>query len=203
MKILGVTGPTGSGKSSLSKVAENLGFCVIDADKISREVTLTEFLLLKELAIAFGNEIIEGGTLNRKELARRAFKTPESKLRLERIIFPYIKRKIAKNIEKAKNEGYSALLLDAPTLFESGLQNICDKTLAVLAREDIRRERIISRDNLSEKDAEVRLSAAASDEFFTTRADIVLHNNTTHAQFELECEKVLKAFLNDKSFKED
>ncbi len=200
MKILGVTGPTGSGKSTLSKTAKSLGFYVIDADKISREVTVSEFFLLKELRIAFGNEIIENGALNRKELARRAFKDAESKAKLERIIFPYIKRKIAKNIKKAESEGFTALLLDAPTLFESGLDSVCDKTVAVLASRDIRKGRIISRDNLSETDAEVRLGAAKPDEFFIKHASVVLYNNETAQKFQTECNVLLSSFIN---FKED
>ncbi len=194
MKIIGMTGPTGSGKSTVAELAKKLGFFVIDADNVSRQVTISEILLIKQLRISFGNGIIKGdGSLDRKALARAAFKTEERKNELQRIIFPYIKNQIAKDMEKAKSEGYKYCLLDAPTLFESGLDSVCNVTVAVLCDRDERKRRILLRDGLTEEDAEIRLGAGKTDEYYKERADKIIYNNGNIAEF---CENA-KIFLTE------
>ena len=194
MKIIGMTGPTGSGKSTVAEIAKKSGFYVIDADSVSRQVTVTEMFLIKQLRLSFGNAIIKSdGSLDRRALARATFKTEQSKNELQRIIFPYIKNQIAKDMKKAENEGYGFCLLDAPTLFESGLDSVCDVTVAVLCNRKERKRRILSRDGLAEEDAEIRLSAGKTDDYYTSRADKIIYNNGDKAEF---CEKA-KNFLTE------
>lgn len=161
--IIGLTGPTGAGKSTVSAAAEKLGFFVVDCDGVAREVS-NEANVLAALESAFGKEIIKSGTLDRRALAKIAFSSKEQTEKLNKTILPFIVSEIDRTIAGRKN-----VLLDAPTLFESGVADICDKTLAVLCDERVRKQRIILRDNLSEEEAEIRLAAEKSDAFFKER----------------------------------
>lgn len=188
--IIGLTGPTGSGKSSFAVLAQQNGIDVIDCDKLSRLVTQNGSECLSRLSDAFGKDIIKDGSLDRKLLAQRAFKDDESKALLEEIIFPFILMEVFSRIE---NSDKDYILLDAPTLFESGIDKICDKTVAVLADKEVRLERIVKRDNISKEDALLRISAGKSDEFYIQNADAIMYNNTEINEFLNE----FNAFLDD------
>ena len=185
--VIGLTGPTGSGKSSASKTAENFGFKVINCDKTAREATEKGTEGLKALVSVFGEDILlDDGTLNRKALAALAFKDKESTDLLNKTILPYIADLVVKQAA-----GHDTLL-DAPTLFESGINNICNKTVAVLADKDIRLKRIIARDNLTLKEAEIRINAGKDEEFFKENADYVLYNNDDENAFLKRFSDILK-----------
>ena len=163
MKIIGLTGASGSGKST---VVEVLGLRVVDADKAARQaVENTE--CLNALVENFGVQILnDDNTLNRKELAKCAFVSQEKTALLNSITHPFIIEIMNGEIEKFRNQGEKAIVLDAPQLFEAGCEKMCDAVIGVLANRDVRKKRIIARDNISEQDAEIRLSAGKSDEFF-------------------------------------
>ncbi len=185
--VIGLTGPTGSGKSSLSKIAEEFGFKVIDCDKTAREVTNKGTEGLMALVSAFGEDILlPDGNLNRKALANRAFKDSKSTELLNKTILPFIADIV---IKQSKNQD---TLLDAPTLFESGINKICNKTVAVLADRDIRLKRIIKRDNLTLKEAEIRINAGKDEAFFKKNADYVLYNNGDENMFLERFSDILK-----------
>lgn len=185
--VIGLTGPTGSGKSSASGIAENFGFQVIDCDKTARKATQKGTKGLKALVSVFGKEILlPDGSLNRKALATKAFKDKQSTDLLNKTVLPYIADIVIKQAEGRDT------LLDAPTLFESGINKICNKTIAVLADKDIRLKRIIARDNLTLKEAETRIKAGKDVEFYRERADYVLHNNGDENAFLKRFSDILK-----------
>ena len=185
--VIGLTGPTGSGKSSLSKIAEEFGLKVIDCDKTAREVTNKGTEGLTALVSAFGEDILlPDGNLNRKALANRAFKDSKSTELLIKTILPFIAEIV---IMQSKNQD---TLLDAPTLFESGINKICNKTVAVLADRDIRLKRIIERDNLTLIEAEIRINAGKDEKFFKENADYVLYNNGNENAFLERFSDILK-----------
>lgn len=185
--VIGLTGPTGSGKSSVSRIAEDFGFRVIDCDKTAREVTEKGTDGLRALVSVFGEEILfPDGNLNRKALAALAFKDRQSTDLLNKTILPYIADLV---IKQAAGQD---TLLDAPTLFESGINEICNKTIAVLAEKDIRLKRIIERDNLTLKEAETRINAGKDDEFFKINADYILYNNGDENAFLKRFSDILK-----------
>ena len=126
--IIGLTGPTGAGKSTVSAAAEQFGLKVVNCDLLARKAVEKGTEGLKALTAVFGNGILEkDGSLNRKKLAAVAFKTPENTELLNKTLLPHIV-KLVKKETNSKNA-----LLDAPTLFESGLNSECVKTIAVLA----------------------------------------------------------------------
>lgn len=178
---VGLTGPSGAGKSMASAVAAEKGFFVIDCDKTARKAVEPGTPGLSALVSAFGSGILDaGGFLNRKELASAAFSSAEKTELLNKTLLPHI----AALIEPELCREY--VLLDAPTLYESGLDKKCDVTVAVLADVSERTERIIRRDGLTLNEARLRISAGKPDSFYLERADKILYNNGD-----------FKSFLND------
>lgn len=178
MKVIGLTGPSGSGKSTVAKVLEQQGIAVIDCDLVAREVVEKGSPLLEVLCEAFGDDIIlPNGNLNRKMLAKKAFCDAESTEKLNSIMLPFISDKITEMLELYENDGVECVLLDAPTLYQSGLDSICHTVLVVLCPKEIRKQRIIERDNLTDEQAETRLNASPDDSFYTERTQHIVIND--------------------------
>ncbi len=178
MKIIGLTGPSGSGKSTVANVLQQQGVAVIDCDLTAREVVEKGSPLLEVLSDAFGYDIIlPDGNLDRKMLAKRAFCDKESTELLNSIMLPFISERITEMLELYKNDGVEYVLLDAPTLYQSGLDSICHAVLAVLCPKEIRKKRIIERDNLTDEQAETRLNASPQDSFYTQKTPHIVINN--------------------------
>ena len=174
--IIGITGESGSGKSTVCDFLRKKGCIIIDADKTAAGITQKGSPVLKKLADAFGEDIInEDGTLDRRLLASRAFSDYESKKLLDSITHPEIVRiceeKAFEEIGKGNN-----VIIDAPLLFTSGLWRICHKTVKVYAPEKIRLERILRRDNISEDEALLRFSKQTQEADASKAADIVINN---------------------------
>lgn len=176
--VLGLTGPTGAGKSTVSAFLQRQGFLIIDADKLAREVTNAESACLRGLVGHFGADILyPDGTLDRRALAQKAFASPQETDKLNALTHPYITQRIKECIEVAEKEGRSWAVLDAPTLLESGADRLCDRILVVTADPDVRCARIRIRDHLTEKEARLRMRAQHDDAFYAARADYILKNN--------------------------
>lgn len=181
--IIGLTGPTGAGKSAAAEIFEKLGCFHIDADKSARAVTAPGSLLLPLLAAEFGGDIINSdGELDRRMLASRAFANPAATQKLNELSFPFITERVGRSVEEAK-AGHKFILLDAPTLFESGADRMCDISVAVLCPADIRRARIIERDGLTEEQADTRISAGKPDGFYLDRCRYIIYNSGVFAEF--------------------
>lgn len=184
--IIGLTGPTGSGKSSASSEAQNQGFKVIDCDKLARVAVEKGTEGLVKLTQVFGDDILNpDGTLNRKVLAQKAFSSAENTKLLNETLLPIIAKMV-----KAEATG-EYVLLDAPTLFESGIDSICDSTIAVLADRDIRFERIMKRDNMDEDAANLRINAGKNEDFYKAKADYIIYNNNDEISFILKFREII------------
>ena len=186
--IIGLTGPSGAGKSSLSQKAKELGFKVVDCDKVARKATEKGTDGLKVLVKVFGEDILnEDKTLNRAKLAQKAFSSADSTELLNKTIFPFIITLVENELKGDK------ILLDAPTLFESGIDSLCDKTIAILADKDIRLSRIIARDNITKEAALLRINAGKPKEFYEQRADYIIYNNSNEAEFVSRFSEIIKS----------
>ncbi len=170
--IIGLTGPTGSGKSIAAATAHKLGVKVVDCDAVARQAVLKESAGLAALVREFGTEILNPDkTLNRKVLAKIAFSDKANTQRLNDTLFPFITELIEMQLDSDR------ILLDAPTLFESGINSICNDTVAVLADKESRIKRIIERDGLTINEALTRVGAGKDDLYYIERAGHILYNN--------------------------
>lgn len=187
MKMIGLTGPTGAGKSSLRPIAENLGFKVVDCDILARKAVEKGTDGLKALVNAFGEDILScDGTLDRKALAARAFSSKKNTDLLNKTLLPFIIELVLYESDR------EFVLLDAPTLFESGLNEKCDCTIAVLAERETRLSRICQRDGISKEAALLRINAGKTDEFYKQNADYIIYNNDNMELLEKEFSDILK-----------
>lgn len=192
MKIYGLTGQTGAGKSTVAALLSKKGFFVIDGDKVARRVTEKGSPALAELSEVFGKDIVLfDGTLDRKKLASRAFASKEGTKTLNKITHPHIHALFEIEIEKAEKNGFSRCLIDAAALLESPSKNLCEKIIVVFCPEKIRLERILKRDNISKEEALKRIHAQKEDEYYLEAADIIIKNFPPH-DIEKEVENFLK-----------
>ncbi|MCH5191595.1 MAG: dephospho-CoA kinase [Oscillospiraceae bacterium] len=177
MKIIGLTGLTGAGKSTVARKLMAYGCYHIDTDTVARDVINGDEKVKHKLKERFGDGVIgTDGSVNRPVLAKKAFADEESTNDLNAITHPAVTEKIKQIIDEKKDLGYSGIIIDAIALFESGEDQLCDFTVAVTAPEDIRLNRIIERDKITEEKAIERIRAQKSEEFFTKRADFIIWN---------------------------
>ena len=177
MKIIGLTGLTGAGKSTVAQKLIAYGCYHIDADKVAREVINNNENVKNKLKERFGSDVINtDGTINRPLLASRAFADEQSTLDLNDITHPAVIEEIKSIIKDMEEVGYRGVIIDAIALFESGLADLCNFNVAVVAPKEIRLERIMKRDNITEEKALERINAQKDESFFTSRADFVLWN---------------------------
>ena len=176
-KLIGLTGTTGAGKSVVSDIFRENGFAVISADSLAREAVKNP-LVLQSLRTNFGEDVVCKNELNRKLLAERAFKNPESKELLDRITHPFISALFLDEVKRLSNLGEEKILFDASQLFESGLDALCDYVISVIADDAERLSRIRERDDISENQAKARMSVQFSDDYFIKNSDYVIENNS-------------------------
>lgn len=174
MIILGITGPTGAGKSTVSKIFEEHGIKVIDTDITARQITEPGEPALAELREHFGEAIISNGRLNRAALAKIAFSDEAELLKLNEITHKYITRAVFEEIAQYTGE---IIGIDGAALFESGISERCTRVLAVLADVEIRKRRIMKRDGISEENALLRISSQKNNSFYIEKSDYIVYNN--------------------------
>ncbi len=175
MKIIGITGGTGAGKSLLSAELGKLGAEIIDADKIAREITTSQGLAFEEIIQNFGSGVLSyNGELDRKKLAEIIFTDLDKKALLERITHKYIFEEMKRRIAKSSS---NIVVLDVPLLFQCDFPIKCDLTVAVIADKTLRLSRIVERDKISKVAAESRMKNQLSDEEYKCLADMCFENS--------------------------
>lgn len=184
---LGVTGQTGAGKGYVCDCLRAKGFHIVDADVYSRKLTETHSPVFPALKAAFGADIVKNGELDRKLLAARAFSSRENTDRLNAIMHPTI-------AQLCRDAAQGVTALDAPQLLEAGLQADCYKVLAVTAPVDVRLQRIIDRDGLTEAQALTRINAQHPEEYYIRQSDYVINNDGT-ADVNAQLDRILEEIL--------
>lgn len=190
--VLGLTGQTGAGKSTLCQYLQQQGCSIINADQVARDVVEKGSDCIADVILEFGIEYLNmDGSLNRRKLAESVF-TDKAKLKkLNDIMFPYIIRDIQEKIQLKKEAEEGVIVLDAPTLFESGCDKFCDKVVSVIATQEMRCKRIIDRDGLTEEEAMHRITAQHSDEFYVERSWSVVQNNGDMEELKMQADNLL------------
>lgn len=180
-KVIGLTGGSGSGKSVAAKIFEEYGALVVDADKISHEITDSDEKVLERIKDEFSEKVFENEKLSRKALGKVVFGDKTALEKLNRILHPVIAEKIGNIV---KNSGKKIVVIDAPLLFAvKELVDLCDETVAVCAPEEMRINRIIARDGLSREEAEKRISSQVPQEKTAAMADVVITNDGDMEKF--------------------
>ena len=190
MKIIGVTGKSGAGKTTICKILkEKYNANIIDADEIARDLSKKGNQYLQAIAKCFGEEILDtSGELQRKKLASIIYENEEKRNALNHITFTYVVEEIKQKINQLKNE--KLVVMDAPLLFESGLDKMCDFVIGVTASKAQKIERICKRDNITEETAKKRLEIQMEEEEIRKRADYVIENENDLPILEKEIEKI-------------
>ncbi|MER0000656.1 MULTISPECIES: dephospho-CoA kinase [Corynebacterium] len=183
MKLIGLTGGIGSGKSTVAKLCAQRGWRVVDADCIARDIVKPGQPALAELAEKFGEDILqEDGSLDRKELARRAFVDKEHTELLNSITHPRIQEETQRRFAAAREEGVDFTVYDMPLLVDNGLDGDMDFVIVVDVDPEERVRRLVEFRGLDEADARKRINAQISDDKRLAAASHVIDNNGTQEQ---------------------
>lgn len=192
MKLIGLTGGIGSGKSTVATLCRERGWRVVDVDGIARDVVKPGRPALAELAAAFGEDILlADGSLNRKELARRAFVDKEHTELLNSITHPRIQAETQRQFDEAREEGYDFAVYDMPLLVDNGLDKDMDYVIVVDVAVEERVRRLVTSRGLEEDDARRRIAAQVTDEVRLAAATHVIDNNGTLEQLRARAAEVM------------
>ena len=191
--IIGLTGGSGTGKSTACEFFKKTGFVIIDSDEVSREVCRKGEACLDEIVEVFGAGVLDDeGNLMRHSLGDIVFNDKEKLLALNEITHKYIIGKIEDIINRNKHKN---IVLDAPLLFETGLDKLCHMNICVLSEKENRIRRIILRDGISLEQATARIESQPNDKFYISRCDIAFYNN---GDMELLMDHLKEEFGNGK-----
>ncbi len=191
-EIIGLTGQSGAGKSTVRKLLGAKGAAVIDADFIAHDVADNNLSCLTDIVEHFSCMVLDDrGKLNRKALGRIVFSDQKKLALLNKIMFPYIVSAIKGQVTAYEQAGAQIIVIDGATLIESGCSKMCSALISVTAEEETRLTRIIHRDGISKRDAVRRVSAQHPEEFYIKASDYVIKNDGTPGDLERAAEKVL------------
>ena len=180
MKVIGITGRSGCGKSSVTQMFAAAGYPCIDADLVAREVLEPGSPCIKQLQNVFGSDIVdESGTIRRRMLADCAFATAEGTARLTEITHPEILRRIDARLHKAEEEGARLAFVDGAVIVGTPFACRCDRLVVVTAPYEESVARICARDGIAAEMARRRLDAQTTEDCLRDAADFVLENNDT------------------------
>jgi len=193
MKVVGITGSSGSGKTALSKILLEKEFAkVIDADKVVRELSVPGTEYLNSIRETFGKEVfLENGYLDRKKLASKIYNDKNACDALNKLTFKFVVDEIIKRLEELKIQTVECVAIDAPLLFESNLDKYCDYIISLIADEQTKIKRICKRDNLDEETARKRLQIQQSNEYYIRKSDFIIENSE-ECNLEKEVEKIFE-----------
>ncbi|WP_422122981.1 dephospho-CoA kinase [Planococcus sp. X10-3] len=191
--IIGLTGSIASGKSTVSKMLEEMGFPIIDADMVARQVVEPGSETLSKIEVLFGAEVIKpDGTMDREKVGAYIFSDPVKRKQLNDIIHPAIRAEMLRQRDEYLTEGFQTIVMDIPLLFESKLQHFVDKILVVSVTEENQLARLIERNGLSEKDARARIGSQLPMSVKEEGADAVIYNNGTIEETARQLERILE-----------
>ena len=196
MKVIGLCGGSGSGKSVVSAAFAKRGFIAIDTDKVYRDLTDRKSHCLDELVCVFGGDILtEFGALNRAKLRDIVFADREKLKQLNSITHKYILGEVRSIISDAEKQGALGALVDAPLLYESGFDTECDYVVAVVADRKNRIARIMKRDNITELQATARIDSQIPNGELISKADFVIVNDRETQDIDDQVSKITRQII--------
>ncbi len=191
-KIIGITGGIGTGKSTVAEYLKNLGYTVMDADKIGREVSKSPEVI-KEVRDRFGKEYVDGEKLDRKAIAELIFSDPTKKRVFESIVTKKILDRVRLKIGEYRTcDREAVVFLDAPTLFETGAESMVDEIWVVTADKDKRVERAVARDGCSTEEIMRRMNNQMPEQEKIAKSDVVIDNSQDISSLFRRLERILQ-----------
>ena len=192
--VLGLTGGTGAGKSSALRAVESLGGQVIDCDQLYHEMLETCAPLRDDIGASFPGAFDADGQLDRRKLGQEVFSHKDRLEQLNSIIFRHLVPEVRRRLASSENRLFA---IDAINLLEGGLDQLCDRTVAVTSPLELRVRRIMARDSIPEQYARLRISAQQPDEYYRSKCDCELNNAAdTAAAFELEAREFFRRLID-------
>ncbi len=190
MRIIGLTGGSGTGKGTFAALLRDKGAGWVDADAVYRTLCAENRGMLAALDTAFGGVLDGTGALDRPKLARIVFADPEKLRKLNEITLPYIR---AASLDAMHAQGDCPFVLyDAPTLFEAGADDLCERIIGVLADTEVRVQRIMARDGLDETAARARIGAQPDADFYRARCNYIVENNGGLADLQRQADAIFE-----------
>ena len=199
--IIGITGSSGAGKSTICDILKDeYKVKIINADKIAKKLSRKGTNYIIDIIEKFGKDIVdEEGELRRKKLAEIIYTDPEKRKELNECTFKYIRKEIERQIKKEKNSNNNnTIIIDAPLLFECELDKICDKVIGIISKKELQIERVVARDNIDYEQAEKRINAQATNEFYKDRCDDIIENNNDVFKLERKIKEIANKFNIEK-----
>ena len=197
MLKIGLTGGIGSGKSSVSKLFQEWGTYIFDADSVAKEVLEENQTAQNEIISEFGTDILnKKNEIEKAKLARIAFQDENSQLRLNTIIHPYIFSEIDKEFDKILQDGNHELFcVDAALIYESGADTHMDYVIVVISNLKLRIERVMKRGGMTREELLKRIDLQWTDDEKVSMADFVIHNNGSEEDLRQECKEVYEKIV--------
>lgn len=194
MKVIGLCGGSGSGKSTVCSLFAKIGVPSIDTDKLYHDIISTDSECTKELVAVFGERVHARPGIDRALLREIVFSSSDNLKRLNEITHRHILNSVRDVIRHTEADG---IIIDAPLLFESGFDKECDLTVCVVAHNDIRLKRIIERDGISRDAAQRRIASQISNDELIERCDYSLENNATEEELKVSVSDLYKTLFNN------
>ena len=204
IKVVGLTGGIGTGKSTAAEFLKKKGFAHIDADQIGRDITADGSPMLTVLDSIFGPKgeygiegfaiLNEDGSLDRKALASIVFTDMERKLKLDEVMFKAIIAETDRQLSVLSQEAPVGILIDAPLLFEAGLDDRCDIVMLIVADMDVRIHRVCMRDGATEKEVMDRINSQMSDAEKREKSHVIIDNSGSIEELEEQLEEFFSKF---------
>ena len=193
MRVIGITGSSGSGKTTVCKIIKKLyNSEILDADKVAKELSNdVNSDYYREMVKLFGKEcLLEDNMLNRKKIAEIIYQDEAKRESLNNLTFNYVVKKMKKDLSEIKDK--DLVIIDAPLLYEAGVDKLCDKVIAIIAEKSNKVKRICLRDGIDELFAKKRLLIQNEDDFYINKADYVIYNNKDFKELKESIKKVLE-----------
>ncbi len=196
MKIIGVTGPSGSGKTLFGEYFSTLGIPVINADEVYHKMLIPPSECLDAIKQAFGSSVIsDDGALDRAALSSIVFHDEKKLALLNKTVLGIVIKEIRRQVSELEQNNNVTVMIDAPTLIESGLYKDCDKIISIISSKERRIVRIAQRDGIDCTKAQERVEAQQPDEFYIKYSDIVLENDGSEEDFIFKLKKLTEEIL--------
>lgn len=184
MLIIGLTGSTGSGKGYVSDIFKGAGIPCLDTDRVCHDVYRKGEACYDDLVTYFGNEILrEDGEIDRRALFHLTFPDKDKYQALNSIAFLHIMKVTKRWLADCEAAGESLAVVDAPMLFESGFDKLCQKSVCVIADKETQIRRVMARDGISEEEALSRLSRQKNNDYYRSRCDYELNNSASNEEY--------------------